>query len=223
MTRRAMLPLAVVLAAAGCAPPPPLAPPRPVVLPEIRAYHASELAQAGRLRALVLPFLHADRVASASVTAAFSLALAKAQHFEVLPPDGPEATLARQLRVWDGHCLDVHALTVLRRRLRVDALVCGTILRYRPYNPPVLGLRVQLVATRSGAVLWGAEGTLDAGDDGTQYLMRQHHDLWLEEPPRSLGWRVLLHSPRQFNQFAAHQLVASIEPTEIPTAASAAK
>lgn len=222
MTARA---LAVALAAPlvlviGCGRIPRGEPPRPVVLPEVRAYHADSLDRAGRLRALVLPFRHADRAASESVTQAFALELAKAQHVEVLPDDGPAAELGQQLGVWDGQCLDIHALTVLRRRLRVDAVVCGSILRYRPYSPPILGLRVQLVSTRTGGVLWGAEGTFDASNAGTQYLMEKFYELWMEDTPRSLGWRVLLHSPRQFNQFVVHQLVESIEPTEIPAVAS---
>ncbi len=221
MTRCALLLLAVPLVVGGCMPPEVILPPRPVVLPEVRAFHADSLDREGRLRALGLPFRHRDRAASASVTEAFALELAKAQHFEILPADGPEATIAERLGVWDGDCLDVHALTVLRQRHRVDALVCGKILRYRAYNPPILALRVQAVSTRTGGVLWGAEGTFDAGDAGTQYLMRRFHEMWLDDSPRSLGWRVLLHSPRQFNQFVAHQIVESIEPTEIPAVASA--
>ena len=75
--------------------------------------------------------------------------------------------------------------------------------------------------TRTGGVLWGAEGTFDAGDAGTQYLMQHFHEVWLDDSPRSLGWRLLLHSPREFNQFVAHQIVESIEPTEIPAVVSA--
>jgi len=221
MTRGALLiPLAALLTAAGCAPKVVCEPPKPVVLPQVRAYHGADLVGGGRLRTLVLPFHHSDRAATASVTEAFALELAKAQHFEVLPPDGPEAAMAEQLGAWDGNALDVHALTVLRQRLRVDALICGRILRHRAYSPPILGVRVQAVSTRTGGVLWGAEGTFDAG---AQYLMTRFHDLWLEDAPRSLGWKVLLHSPRLFNQFVAHQLVASIEPTEIPTLAATPK
>ncbi|MFW6162213.1 MAG: hypothetical protein ACODAJ_05545 [Planctomycetota bacterium] len=219
--RPRLLPLATLLAlAVGCGPAPTVEPPRPVVLPEVRAYHGDSLRRAGRLRTLVLPFRHNDRSASEAVTQAFALELAKAQHVEVLADDSRAAELGQRLGVWDGQCLDIHALTVLRRRLGVGAVACGSILRYRPYGPPILGLRVQLVSTRTGGVLWGAEGTFDASNAGTQYLMRRFYELWMEDTPRSLGWRVLLHSPRQFNQFVVHQLVESIEPTEIPAVAS---
>ena len=223
MTRCArLLPLAVLLAL-GCMPPELPIEVRPAVLPDIRAYRSRALARAGRLRVLVLPFRHDDRTVSHAVTEAFALELAKTQCFEIVPADGPEAQVVERLSVWEDGGLDVHGLTVLRRRLSVGAVVAGTILHYRPYNPPILGLRAQIVSTRTGGVLWGAEGTFDASEAGVQYLMEQYHDLWLEDQPRSLGWRILLHSPRRFNQFVAHQLVATVEPCEIPDVASAAK
>ena len=175
MTRH-LLPL-VALCALGCMPQALPPKPKPAILPQVRTFRSGGLARAGRLRALVLPFAHGDRAVSKAVTEAFAVELAKSHHFEVLPPDGPQAELLEHLPVWEGDCLDVHALSVLRRRLNVDAIVVGKILSYRPYSPPVLGLRAQVVSTRTGAVLWGAEATFDAADAGTCYLLEKFHDL----------------------------------------------
>lgn len=213
--RRLLAPLAA-LCVLGCIQPPVPPRPKPTILPQVRTFRSGGLARAGRLRALILPFAHGDRTVSRAVRDAFAIELAKSHRFEVLPLSGPEAELVERLPVWDGGSLDVHSLSVLRRRLNVDAIVVGKILSHRPYSPPVLGLRAQIVSTRTGAVLWGAEATFDGADAGTQYLMEQFHGFWLDDSPRRMGWKVLLNSPRQFNQFVAHQLIATIQPTTLP-------
>jgi len=210
MTSRALLlPLAAALLV-GCAQAPVV--PKPTRWPELRAYRSPALARGARRRALVLPFRHDDHSVSQWITAAFTLELEKKNAFDLLPPDGLQAKATDRLALWDGHCLDVRALTALRRRLKVDAIVVGHVLHYRPYDPPVLSVRVQVVSTHSGGVLWGAEGAFDAREAGVQRLMQRFHYAHLEETGRGLGWRLLLSSPRHFAQFVAHELVATLSP-----------
>ena len=218
MTHRVcLIPLALLLAL-GCIP--SASRQQCAKPPEVRCYRSSSLARARRRRILVLPFRYADHSASRAVTAAFALELEKGQTFEVLTPDSPEGKVAERLGVWDGGCLDVHALTALHRRSKIDAVALGHVLRYRPYDPPVLSVRVQVVSTRTGGVLWGVEGAFDARDAGVQQLMEQFYDTQLAMSRRGLGWRLLLSSPRHFAQFVAHELVATLRPDPKPTVAS---
>ncbi|MFP4055835.1 MAG: hypothetical protein ACLF0G_03080 [Candidatus Brocadiia bacterium] len=203
-SRAALLPLAMALLA-GCggplfAPPPP----------EVSIYRSPELGRNGRERVLVLPFRHRDEGVSRAVTEAFALELAKTQAFEVISPEDPQAGPAADTPLWDDGGLDVPALVALRRRLNVQALVLGHVTHYRPYDPPVLGLRVQVVSTRSGSVLWGAEACFDAREEGVRALMRKFHGRRLSDQAETYGWRILLDSPRHYAQFVSRQLVATL-------------
>jgi hypothetical protein len=162
------------------------------------------------VRVLVLPFRHADARAARAVTEAFALELAKSQAFEVLSPDDPSCQALGGLKLWDNGGLDLRAMTTLRRRCKVEGLVLGHITHYRAYAPPVLGLRVQVVSARSGAVLWGAEGHFDARQESVRALARHFHDRVLDASGRSYGWSVVLDSPRHYAQFVSQQLVATL-------------
>jgi len=212
-----LLPLALLLAI-GCMPMDDIEPrQRSAQPPEVRFYRAKALDSGRPLRILVLPFRHGDDTTSRSVTAAFALEMEKDQTFEVIAADSQERKVAERLNLWDGDCLDVHALTALRRRCKIDAVALGHVLRYRPYDPPVLSVRVRAISTRTGAVLWGAEAAFDARDAGVQQLMERFYDKQLAFARRGLGWQLLLSSPRHYTQFVAHELVATLRPAPTPT------
>ena len=102
----------------------------------------------------------------------------------------------------------------------MDALALGHVTQYRAYDPPVLGLRVQIVSTGSGGVLCGAEGCFDAREAGVQASMQRFHGQHLDTDDRSYGWKLLLASPRHYAQFVMHELLATLEPRLAPALAS---
>jgi len=221
---RLLLALAL-LALAGCAqpledlqeavtrrnPPPP---------PRVIVYRSRILPNATRLRVLVLPFRHLDPSASRAVTSAFVLELEKSQMFEVISPYGQAAPVLDEVRTWQEGGLDVRGLIAVRRRLGVDALVLGHVLDYRPFDPQILSLRVQIVSTRTGAVLGGAEACFDARESGVQAAMKCFHEHRLEGPDRPSDWRLLLASPWHYAQFVSHCLVKALGQSEAATAAA---
>jgi hypothetical protein len=186
----------------------------------VNAYRSPALERMGRRRVLVLPFRDADRGAARTITEAFALEVEKTQALEVVSPYGPASKILEQLTIWDNGGLDVRALTTLRRRFDLDALALGTITQYRAYDPPVLGLRVQVVSARTGGVLWAAEGCFDAREAGVRHLMERFHAQRLEHGERNYGWQILLSSPRHYAQFVANQLVATLRPEPPATVAS---
>jgi len=202
-----LAPLAAALAL-GCTLPPP---PQRHALPRLSAFRSPALARLGRLRVLVLPFRHTESGVTRSITEAFTLELEKTQALEVVSPYGAAAKTLEGLSVWEDGGVDVRALSILRRRLDVDALAIGRVTQYRPYDPPVLGLRVQVISARTGGVLWGAEGCFDAREAGVRDQMQRFHARRLDASPRSYGWQLLLSSPRHYAQFVAHELVATFE------------
>jgi len=225
LTRFALRLLALAaLAVAGCThpfeeleeavmrrePPPP---------PRVIVYRSRLLPNAARLRVLVLPFRHLDPSASRAVTNAFVLELQKSQMFEVVSPYGQAAPVLDEVRMWQESGLDVRGLIAVRRRLGVDALVLGHVLDYRPFDPQILSLRIQVVSTRTGAVLGGAEACFDAREAGVQAAMKSFHEHWLEGSDRPSDWRLLLASPWHYAQFVSHCLVKALGQSEVAASA----
>jgi len=208
---RALWPIAA-LVVLGCEMPALYSPPPP----KIGAYRSHALVKLKRPRTLVLPLRHADPEASRQITEALVLELQKSQAVEAISPYGPETEFLKNLTVWRDGALDVRALTTLRKRLGVDAVVAGILTGYRPYEPPLVGLKVQLLSARTGRVLWGAETCLDARDGGVKALMRHYYAERIADGSRSYGWQILLTSPRHFAQFVAHEVVATLAPPEPP-------
>lgn len=216
---RALLPIAASIAL-GCFPPTDRRPRITSEPPWVSTYRAPALYATGRQRVLVLPFRHLDQEAADCVTESFALELEKTQALEVVSPDDPEAKRLEQIKVWENGGLEVAALTTLRRQFKVDAVALGHVTQYRPYDPPVLGLRVQVVSTRTGAVLWGAEGCFDARDSGVRAMLERFYEHRLDDADRNYGWKLLLASPRHYAQFVAHQLVATLKATRPAAMAS---
>jgi len=208
---RVLWPIAAVVAL-GCEMPPLYSPPPP----KIGTYRSHALVKLKRPRTLVLPLRHSDPQASRQITEALVLELQKSQVVEAISPYGPETEFLKDLALWRDGALDVRALTTLRKRLGADAVVAGALTGYRPYEPPLVGLKVQLLSARTGRVLWGAETCLDARDGGVKTLMRHYYAERIADGTPSYGWKILLASPRHFAQFVAYQVVATLAPPEPP-------
>ena len=211
---RALWP-ALAIVALGCEVPHFYYPPPP---PKIGAYRSHALARLRRPRTLVLPLRHPNKEAARLVTEALVIELQKSQIVEAISPYAPEAGFVENLKVWRDGALDVRALTTIRTRLGADAVLVGTITDYRPYEPPLVGLRVQLVSARTGKVLWGAETCLDARDGGVKTLMRHYYARRLSDGGRGYGWQILLTSPSHFAQFVAYEVVSTLSTPEPPPA-----
>ena len=205
---RRLSPLTLLLAL-GCVELFAPAPRQPI---RINTYRSRLLGQLGRQRVLILPFRHLEQEAAQGITEAFALELEKAQIVEVISPEGPAARLLERLAVWNNGGRDIHCLNTLRQQYKVGAVAVGCVTQYRPYDPPVLGLRVQVISTRTGSVLWGAEGCFDAREASVQAEMERFYKDYLEVEGRAYGWKLLLTSPRHYAQFVAHQLVATFAP-----------
>ena len=135
--------------------------------------------------------------------------LRKLQAFDVLAlPDGNDEDQEVRAALLRGR-LSVSAMVELARRFRADAILTGTVLQYRPYVPPVFGLRLQLLSVHTGGVVWAAEGIYDAGDATTRLDIR-HYCAHVAAPETSLhGWEMTTLSHRRFIRFVPFRLLES--------------
>lgn len=162
-------------------------------------------------RVMVLPFVAAPGV-HADVTPirdAFLAELSKIQRFECVPlPHGAE----ENRRIYDSlqtGRLSSEAIVELGARYQLDGVLVGTVTGYRPYKPPQLGIKVQLINVHSGSTAWAAEGLYDSADALTVEDLR-HYALTFGAPEESMhDWEIHLLSPRKFAAYVAHRLVGT--------------
>jgi TolB-like protein len=171
---------------------------------------APRFERLGIRRVAVVPFVDRSRYAEASkrLTEAFALELRKTRKFDVLTLERgePLARLAASRARFDA----VEA-RMLGETLNVDALVLGEIVEYEPYRPIAIGLRVVMIDTRSGRVVWSVDETLDTGELAVANLARQYYyDVVDPAASQFLDDRVLL-SMRSFARCVCYHFVRTLD------------
>src|SRR5262249_29619097 len=151
------------LALAGCSAIPL---PRPPAPKPINCYFGDERDLHDVRRVMVLPFDVAPGVDAETfpLRAVFLEELAKLGLFDIVPlPDRAEEDREIQ-RSWIRGRLSTEAIVKICKRYQLDAVLLGTITSYRPYKPPHLGLKVQLMSIHSASAVWAADGIWDANE-----------------------------------------------------------
>lgn len=111
---------------------------------------------------------------SADVTEALFQALLKKQLFglTIIPQSNP---------VWQSLQLDINAaytleqLSAMRRTLKCDAVLKGTVVRFKPYPHMTIGLRLQLIDLADGQLLWALEQIWDTSDKTTKDQIKKYY------------------------------------------------
>jgi hypothetical protein len=91
-----------------------------------------------------------------------------------------------------------------------DAVLFCRLTVFRAYAPLAVGWRLRLVDARTGATLWAADEMFDAGQPAVLAGARRFQLAELRSTSGSPEQWLILNSPRQFGQYAAASLVASI-------------
>jgi TolB-like protein len=128
----------------------------------------------GIRRVAVMPFIDRGRYAAASaqLTEAFVSELRKVRQFDVTvcPAGAPLAQLTASRGSFDA----VQA-RLLGETFNVEAVIIGEIDEYRPYRPLAIGLRVVMIDTRSGRIVWTVDETLDTDELAVANLARAYY------------------------------------------------
>lgn len=200
----ALLALPVLLTLPACS----SQPHRPKV---INSYLAEPADLANVRRIMVLPFAHEAGVQAdcTQVRDAFVAELQKLRRFEVVPlpaeareDDELNASLAR------GR-LSTDAMVRLCDRYHLDGVFVGSVTAWRPYTPPHLGMRTQLLSVHSGAPIWAVDAIYDSSDRTTIGDLRHFVDTTQRDDGNLHGWEMNLLSPGKFTSFVAHRFVGT--------------
>ena len=137
--------------------------------------------------------------------------LIKTKKFEVVPATREVLRSRTGHSTWTGaEILPSTFFDSLRDAYGCDGVLFCQITVFRPYPPLAIGWRMRLVDSRTRQTLWATDEILDAEH---QTLPKDPMFYSLIEPyvegDSHRGWP-LLNSPREFGQYAAAQILATL-------------
>jgi len=196
---RGLIILAVVLTVAGC---------RGAPEPRVASYTAPALLAQPPCRIVIVPF---DTTACSTdagplVTEAVTLAMHDAFHNDVVVASPKDERLIAESALWKRGRVDTGALIEAQKAYLADAFLFGAITQYKPYEPPMLGLKLRMLSATSGDVLWAGEAILDARDQAVRDMAIsyfKHSGL----RDKLYGPDLIFMSPKQYATFVAVEMV----------------
>jgi hypothetical protein len=159
----------------------------------------------------VLPFRQEPgvRVDCDQVRDSFVAELQKLRRFEVVPLTG-EAREDDEMNASLAHGrLSTEAMVRLCDRYGLDGVLVGAVTAWRPYSPPHLGLRTQLISVHSGATVWAIDAIYDSNDRTTVSDLRHWVDHTQRDDGNLHGWELNLLSPQKFTSYVASRFVGT--------------
>ncbi len=176
---------------------------------EIESYFADPRDTSGIRRVLVLPFFIEDNgdADPMLVWQIFCKELHKTSRFEVIPlPENDHEEWMDNIARLKG-IFPISKLLDFCEKYGTDAVVFGTVTRFRAYRPPCLGLRVGMVSAQTGQVVWEADVIFDMADQES-LLDLKHYLNNVASPGNTLdSWEMTLLSPRRFASYVCHRVV----------------
>lgn len=101
-------------------------------------------------------------------------------------------------------------LAAIRKMLKCDAVLVGTISQFRPYPHMTIGLRLKLVDLRDGQLLWALEQMWDNSDKTTEYRIKDYFQYQKRSGFAPLREQLVTVSPLEFIKFVAYEVAETI-------------
>jgi len=101
-------------------------------------------------------------------------------------------------------------LNTIRKALKCDAVLLGTITQFKPYPHMVIGLRMQLLDLRDGQLLWALEQIWDSSDKTTEYRIKSYYQYQMRTGYAPLREELIAVSPLEFIKFVAYEVAATL-------------
>lgn len=148
---------------------------------------------------------------AADVTEALFQALQKKQIFGL--------TVVRQnAPAWRSLQLDLNStytlaeLFAIRKTLKCDAVLIGTVTGYRPYPHMAIGLRLKLVDLADGQLLWALEEIWDTADKTTQHRIKNYFQREMRAGFAPLSEQLTVVSSLSFIKFVVYEVAETLQP-----------
>ena len=99
----------------------------------------------------------------------------------------------------------------IRKTLKCDAVLLGTITEYQPYPHMIIGLRLKLIDLRDGQLLWALEQIWDSSDKKTENRIKSYLKTQTRAGSKSLNEQLMLFSSRKFTKFLVYEVAETLQ------------
>lgn len=168
-----------------------------------------DLATVGRVVILELDNQSSQPDLGETLTAALSDELGKRHLFSIRKLMRSESTW-QSLRLDGLSAQNLDELAALRQSLNVDAVILGTIQRYRSFPNLQMSLNLRLIDLRSGKLLWAIEEVWDSSDKAVEKRMQTFFKEQMRTGYEPMNWQILTTSPRAFDRFVAFEVAQTL-------------
>lgn len=97
-------------------------------------------------------------------------------------------------------------LSEMRKELKADSVIFGTITQYYSYPHMLMGLHLKMINLRTGKLDWALEQVWDSTDKKTERRMKLFFDENMRQGYQPMDWRLLITSPKAFNKFVCSEI-----------------
>ena len=117
---------------------------------------------------------------------------------------------------WRSLQLDVNStytleqLLAIRKALKCDAVLVGTVTGYQPFPHMSIGLNLKLIDLRDGQLIWALEQVWDTADKTTEFNIKRYFEKQLRSDFAPLHERLMSLSPIEFIKFVAYEVAETL-------------
>lgn len=182
--------------------------------PLVVSYSKSdELYKSNIRRVIIIPFAYeSDREEVVKeVTESITIELQKTGEFDVVLPYENVGLLLEGRQSWNRGSINSEILIEARRRFGADAVISGSITHYKPYKPLVLGLKLGMINTDTGSLLWSFDGVFDSNETTVTNMVKSYFEKSSQKEQSIYGWEIMLLSMGQYTRFVANQIISTLK------------
>jgi len=124
---------------------------------------------------------------------------------------GQDAPSWRSLQLDLNSTYTPEQLSEIRKTLRCDAVLIGTITEFKPYPHMAIGLRLKLIDLKDGQLLWALEQIWDTADKTTEYRIRRYFHTQMRSGFAPLRERLAVVSSLRFLKFVSYEVGETLQ------------
>ncbi len=98
----------------------------------------------------------------------------------------------------------------VRKHLKADAMVYGTITRYRSYPQLLVALNLKMVDLRDGRLLWALADVWDSTDKNIELRIKEFYKNEMRTGYEPMNWQIVINSPNTFYKYVIYEVTATL-------------